>query len=194
MIAVIDYGVSNVEAIAKALESLNVEFVITSHEYDILKSDKVILPGEGEIGTAIKKLHKNNLFTMLRVCRKPILGINTGMQVFADNVKGINISGLGIFPGTVEKFNSEISNSPFTGLSTITIKTQSKLFKGIQSGEKFYFNHSYYLPINIYTTSAAENKTSFAASVETGNYFGVQFHPEESGEAGLLLLKNFIEG
>ena len=193
MIAVINYGDLNIDEIASALELLKQEYLITNKEYDILKSDKVILPGEGEIAFAIKQLHKNNLFTMLRVCRKPILGINTGMQVFADHIKNSKIGGLGIFPGTVEKFNSEFSNIPFTGLSSVEIKSRIVLFNVIEQLEKFYFDHSYFLPINIYTTSVADNNNSFSSSVETGNYYGVQFHPEKSGEAGLKLLKNFIE-
>jgi len=193
MIAVINYGASNVESIAKTLVALKYDYIITNKEYDILKSDKIILPGEGDMSFTVKQLHKNNLFTMLRVCKKPILGINTGMQVFADHLKEKNINGLGIFPASIEKFDSEISKVPFIGLNSIEIKTKSNIFNGIESGEKFYFEHSYYLPINIYTTSVADNKTAFSASVETGNYYGVQFHPEKSGEAGLKLLKNFIE-
>jgi len=193
MIAVINYGASNVESIAKTLVALKYDYIITNKEYDILKSDKIILPGEGDMSFTVKQLHKNNLFTMLRVCKKPILGINTGMQVFADHLKEKNINGLGIFPASIEKFDSEISKVPFIGLNSIEIKTKSNIFNGIESGEKFYFEHSYYLPINIYTTSVADNKTAFSASVETENYYGVQFHPEKSGEAGLKLLKNFIE-
>lgn len=193
MIAVVDYGVPGFENIAGALETLKCDYILTNKEYDILKSDKVILSGEGDISFTIKQLHKSNLFTMLRVCRKPILGINTGMQIFADNFKDFKLSGIGVFSGSIEKFNSEISKIPFKGLREVYIKTGSKLFNGIESGEKFYFDHSYYLPVNIYTTSSAENNTPFSASVETGNYFGVQFHPEKSGEAGMLLLKNFIQ-
>jgi glutamine amidotransferase len=193
MIAVINYGISDIETISKALEVLKYDYIITNKEYDILKSDKIILPGEGDMSFAVKQLHKNNLFTMLRVCKKPILGINTGMQVFADHLKEKNINGLGIYPGSIEKFDSEISKVPFTGLNSIEIKTKSKLFNDIDSAEKFYFEHSYYLPINIYTTSVGDNETAFSASAETGNYYGVQFHPEKSGVAGLKLLKNFIE-
>jgi glutamine amidotransferase len=193
MISIINYGVSDVEIIAKALDALKYEFIITNKEYDILKSDKIILPGERDMSYAVKQLHKNNLFTMLRVCKKPILGINTGMQVFADHLKDKNINGLGIFPGSIEKFDSEISKVPFTGLNSIEIKTKNKIFNGIESGEKFYFENSYYLPINIYTTSVANNNTGFTSSAENRNYYGVQFHPEKSGDAGLKLLKNFIE-
>lgn len=193
MLAIINYGVSDVEAIVKAIDALKHNFIITNKEYDILKSDKIILPGEGDMSFAVKQLHKNNLFTMLRVCKKPILGIDTGMQVFADHLKEKNINGLGIFPDSIEKFDAEISKVPFTGLNSIEIKSKSKLFNGIETGEKFFFEHSYYLPINIYTTSVVSNNTAFSSSAENGNYYGVQFSPEKSGEAGLKLLKNFIE-
>lgn len=193
MIAVIDYGVSDTERIARALADLNYEYIITNKEYDILKSDKLILPGKGDVSDAVKQLHRNNLFTMLRVCIKPILGINTGMQVLADHIKNENTSGLGIFPVLIEKFDPEISKIPFVGFNNVEIQIRGKLFNGIESGENFYFDNSYYLPVNIYSTSTSNNKTSFSASVETGNYYGVQFHPEESGKAGLILLKNFID-
>lgn len=193
MVAIVNYGLSNTETIAKSLKELNIDYIITNKEYDIIKADKIILPGHGEIYDTIKQFHKNNLFTMLRVCKKPVLGINTGMQVFGDYLKGKNIGGLGIFPAAIEKFDSEISKIPLIGQNSIEIKVKSKLFNGIENGTKFYFDHSYYLPINICTTSVADNKASFSASVENGNYYGVQFHPEKSGEAGLQLLKNFIE-
>ena len=193
MVAVINYGISDVETIGKALDTLKCDYIITNKEYDILKSDKIILPGEGDMSFAVKQLHKNNFFTMLRVCKKQILGINTGLQVFADHLKEKNINGLGIFPASIEKFDSEISKVPFIGMHGIEIRTKTKLFNGIESGENFYFEDSYYLPVNIYTTSVANNNIAFSASAENGNYYGVQFHPEKSSDAGLKLLKNFIE-
>jgi len=192
MIAIIDYGAPAVEPVAKALSALKYDYIITNKEYDILKSERIIFPGVGDIAFAVKQFHKNNLFTMLRVCKKPILGIDVGMQLMSDHIKEGTIGGLGIFPGSIEKFDPEISKVPNIGLNSIEIKIKSNIFNGIESGEKFYFDHSYYLPINTYTTSVADNKTAFSASVETGNYYGVQFHPEKSGGAGLKLLKNFI--
>jgi glutamine amidotransferase len=193
MLAIINYGLSDVETLAKIFDTLNQTYIITNKEYDILQSDKIILPGEGDMSFVVKQLHKNNLFTMMRVCKKPILGINTGMQVFADHLKEKKINGLGIFPASIEKFDSEISKVPFAGFYNVEIKSKTKLFDGIDSGEKFYFEDSYYLPINIYTTSVANNNTAFSSSAENGNYYGVQFSPEKSGEAGLKLLKNFTE-
>jgi|SRR5690554_551047 len=193
MIAVVDYGEKNIETIAEALDSLNEKYIVTNKELEILKSDKIILPGEGGIEFTIKQLHKNNLFTMLRVCRKPILGINTGMQVFGGSVKGLNMSGLGILNVPVEKFDSENSEIPFTGFKSISINSSSKILKGINPEDKFYFKNSYFIPVNEYSSSVSENKISFSASVEKDNYYGVQFLPEKSGEPGKLLLKNFIE-
>jgi glutamine amidotransferase len=192
MIAVINCGISDLELLSKALDNLKCEYKISSNEYDILKSDKIILPGEGDMSAAVKQLHRNNLFTMLRVCKKPILGINTGMQIFADHLKEKNINGLGIFPASVEKFDSEFSQVPFQGFYDVETKNKNGLLKEINNG-KFYFDNSYFLPVNINTTSVADNKNTFSASIENRNYYGVQFHPERSGDSGLRLLKNFIE-
>ncbi len=193
MIAIIDYGAGNVASVANALTALNADYKITNNEFDILKSDKMIFPGVGEASYAVKQLHRLNLFTMLRVCKKPILGICLGMQLMADHSKEGDVAGLGLFPGSTEKFDAEISKVPHMGWNNIEIRKESKLLDGLRSGEMFYFAHSYYLPLNIYATAVTNHNTTFSASVESMNYFGVQFHPEKSGDAGLKLLKNFIE-
>jgi glutamine amidotransferase len=193
MIAIIDYGAGNVASVANAINTLGHNYIITCSELDIIKSKKIIFPGVGEASYAVKQLHKLNLYTMLRVCKKPLLGICLGMQLMADHSSEGDVSGLGLFPGSTEKFNSEISKVPHMGWNNIEIRKESKLFRGIESGEMFYFAHSYYLPLNIYTTAVTNHNIAFAASVESGNFYGVQFHPEKSGDAGLRLLKNFIE-
>lgn len=193
MIAIIDYGAGNVASVSNAVSTLSYDYIITSSEIDILKSDKIIFPGVGEASSAIKQLHKLNLFTMLRVCKKPLLGICLGMQLMADYSKEGDVTGLGLFPGTIEKFDNEITKVPHMGWNSIEIRKESKLFREIISGEKFYFAHSYYLPLNIYATSVTNHNVAFSSSVESGNFYGVQFHPEKSGDAGLKVLKNFIE-
>jgi glutamine amidotransferase len=193
MIAIIDYGAGNVASVANAVSALKHDYIITSNEINILKSDKIIFPGVGEASFAIKQLHKLNLYTMLRVCNKPLLGICLGMQLMADYSKEGDVTGLGLFPGSTEKFDNEITKVPHMGWNSIEIRKGSELFNGIESGEMFYFAHSYYLPLNIYATSVTNHNIAFAASVEIGNFYGVQFHPEKSGDAGLKLLKNFIE-
>jgi len=193
MIALIDYGAGNVASVANALTELNHKFIITNKEAEICNSDKVIFPGVGEASFAIRQLHLLNLFTVLRIVKKPFLGICLGMQLMADNSKEGEVTCLGIFPGTAQKFDSTKTKVPHMGWNDISIIKQSNLFHEIRSGEHFYFANSYYLPVNEFTTSTANNNIDFAASLEKDNFYGVQFHPEKSGDAGLKLLKNFIE-
>lgn len=193
MIALIDYGAGNVASVANALNELRQEFKITNKEADICNSDKVIFPGVGEASFAIRQLHLLNLINVLRIIKKPILGICLGMQLMADHSTEGNVACLGIFPGTAQIFDSTKTKVPHMGWNDITTIKDSKLFSEIESGEHFYFANSYYLPVNEYTTSIANNNIDFSASLEKGNFYGVQFHPEKSGDAGLKLLKNFIE-
>jgi len=193
MIAIIDYGAGNVASVANAVESLSHDYKITCNEIDLLKSDKIIFPGVGEASSAMRQLQKLNLYSMLKMCRKPLLGICLGMQLMAKYSKEGNVMGLGLFPGSTEIFDSAVSKVPHMGWNSIEIKKESKLFSGIKSGEKFYFANSYYVPVNDCTTSVTNHVVDFSASIEDGNLYGVQFHPEKSGEAGLKILKNFIE-
>ena len=194
MIAVIKYIDENIESLSGSLDELGIDYKITSSESEILKSDKVIFPGFGAASKVIGKLHMTNLFSFLRMCKKPLLGMGLGMQLMAElSTEGGNIPCLGIFPFDVEKFDNEDMKVPFTGLNEIEIIKESKLFKGIKQKEKFYFSNSYYLPVNELTTSVAENKIRFSASMERGNYYGLQFHPEKSGKAGLKVLANFLD-
>ena len=150
MIAVIDYGAGNVASVANALTELGQDFKITKSENEILKSEKIIFPGQGEASYAVKQLHKLNLFTVLRICKKPTLGICLGMQLMADHSSEGNVACLGIFPGSTEKFDSSKSKVPHMGWNDIEFIKESRLFKGVRKGERFYFAHSYYLPQSIF--------------------------------------------
>ncbi|MFO7446592.1 MAG: imidazole glycerol phosphate synthase subunit HisH [Ignavibacteriaceae bacterium] len=193
MIALIDYGAGNVASVANALNELKEEYKITNSEQVICKADKVIFPGVGEASFAIKQLHLLNLYTLLRVVKKPFLGICLGMQLMAEGSDEGDVKGLGIFPGTSLKFDSAKTKVPHMGWNGIRYTKESSLFKDIKEGERFYFANSYYLPENTYTVTVTENNQVFSSSMEKGNFYGVQFHPEKSGDAGLQLLKNFIE-
>lgn len=193
MIALIDYGAGNVASVSNVLTALNQKFIITRSEGEIIGSDKVIFPGVGEASYAVRQLHLTNLFTVLRICKKPILGICLGMQLMAECSKEGNIKCLGIFPGAAEKFDPGKTKVPHMGWNDINIKKESKIFNGIKKGERFYFAHSYFLPVNELTTSTCNNSVDFSASMEKGTFYGVQFHPEKSGDAGMEIIKNFIE-
>jgi len=202
MIALIDYGSGNVASVANALTELNQDYKITSSEALICRADKVIFPGVGEASYAVKQLHLLNLFTLLRIVKKPFLGICLGMQLMAESSAEGNVTCLGIFPGTSTLFDSSKTKVPHMGWNEIHYLKESKLFKDIKEGEKFYFANSYYLPENTYTVTTTENDSqrdpslpgeTFSSAMEKGNFYGVQFHPEKSGDAGLKLLKNFTE-
>ena len=194
MIALIDYGSGNVASVANVLTELKQDFKITSNEVEICKANKIIFPGVGEASFAIRQLHVLNLFSALRMIKKPMLGICLGMQLMADHSTEGNVACLGIFPVSVEKFDPSKTKVPHMGWNDVDIKYASKLFSGIESGEKFYFANSYYIPLNGCTTTVTDNNgIFFSSAMEKENYYGVQFHPEKSGDAGLKLLKNFIE-
>ena len=193
MIALIDYGAGNVASVANALNELGQKYKITNSETEICRAEKVIFPGVGEASFAIKQLHKLNLYSLLRIVKRPILGVCLGMQLMADFSTEGDIQCLGIFPGEVLKFDPQKVKVPHMGWNDIHFKKESKLFSGIKEGERFYFANSYYLPVNEFTTSYCNNSIDFSASMEKENYYGVQFHPEKSSDAGLKILKNFIE-
>ncbi len=193
MIALIDYGAGNIESVANVIEELKYPFIISGKESDLLKAEKIIFPGVGEASSAVKKLHMSNLFTMLRITKKPLLGICLGMQLLCDKSSEGNVACLGVIPVTAQKFNAALVKVPHIGWNKVFINTQSKLFNEIENGEYFYFAHSYYVPQNDFSIAETNYGISFSSSVEKGNYYGVQFHPEKSAAAGIKLIKNFIE-
>lgn len=193
MIVLIDYGAGNTASVANVLKDLNCEFKITNKEINICSADKIIFPGVGEASFAVKKLHMHNLFSLLRLIKKPMLGICLGMQLLCDKLKEGNAAGLGIFPINTEKFDETKIKVPHMGWNQIKYLKQSKLFNGIKEGEYFYFAHSYFIPVNEYATSVCNYGINFCSTMEKDNFYGVQFHPEKSGSAGIQIIKNFVE-
>jgi glutamine amidotransferase len=193
MITLVDYGDACIPEIKASLEKITDDFIISKNEIDICRSDKIIFAGCGNATEAMKKIHLLNLFSVLRIVKKPMLGIGLGMQLMTDYSKEGNFSCLGFFSGFAVKFDESILESTYKGLQKINYCKPSLLFNGIEDCTDFYFNNSFYIPINNLATSSSGKEMIFCASMENGNSFGVQFHPEKSGEAGLRLLKNFIE-
>lgn len=192
MIILVNYN-NNYGKIGEALKTLQIEHKYSDNEFEICKADKLILPGYGIASAGIKKIHILNLFTMLRVLKKPLLGIGLGMEILCDYSPEGNVSCLGIVGEKIKRFDEAENEVPFKGLHSIELRRESRLFEGIAEGSDFYFYNSYYLPITEYTTAAAKNKnTVLSAAVEKENFFGVQFHPEDSGDNGLKILKNFV--
>jgi len=193
MLTIIDYNLGSVDKVADSFTLLGIKFKITRNENDIIGSEKIVLSGTEEALSAIKKLHLLNLFSVLRIVKKPVLGIGLGMQLLSEFSREGDVACLGKFAGTVEKFENTISKVPFSGSYKIRIDKNSILFDDIDETAEFMFRNSFYLPVNDYTTAHSINGVSFSAAIEKDNFYGVQFHPEESGKDGLTLLRNFAK-
>ncbi|MFA7228357.1 MAG: imidazole glycerol phosphate synthase subunit HisH [Melioribacteraceae bacterium] len=192
MIVVIDSCLGNSDSFATLLSGLNIPFLISSRESDICKADKIIFPGEGDALSSLKRLHMMNLFNLLRLIKKPLLGIGLGMQLLSERSKEGESAGLGVFPVSTEKFDENKVTVPHAGLFPVKSLNKSKLFDEIEDNENFYFAHSFYLPLNQLTTSTCNYNVDFSASMEKDIFYGVQFHPQKSGSAGVQLMKNFV--
>lgn len=193
MIALIEYGAGNTASVSNALNELDVKHIITNRENEISKADKIIFPGVGEASSAVKKLHMLNLFSPLQVIKKPMLGICLGMHILCDRSEEGDVSCLGVVDGEAKKFNETKVKVPHMGWNNVNIIKENKLFNNIDDKTYFYFAHSYYIPKNDSTIATAKHDIEFCSALEKDNFYGVQFHPEKSGEAGLKLLRNFIE-
>ncbi|MFH2030020.1 MAG: imidazole glycerol phosphate synthase subunit HisH [Bacteroidota bacterium] len=193
MIAVINYGAGNTASVANALEELKADFKIVKTEDQICRADKIILPGVGHAAAAMKNLHILNLFNLLRILKRPLLGICLGMQLLCENSSEGDVACLGVLPGGTNEFDSKKNTVPHMGWTKVNILQNSDLFDGIANNESFYFAHSFYVPLNKFTIADAQHGVKFSAAVVKNNFYGVQFHPEKSGTAGLQILNNFIE-
>lgn len=200
MIAIIDYDAGNIRSVEKALKFLGQETAVTRDREVILKADKVVLPGVGAFGDAMEKLRQYGLEPVIREVAEagtPFLGICLGLQLLferSDETPGV--LGLGILKGEILRIpESEGLKIPHMGWNSLTYPNEGRLFRGIPEDSYVYFVHSYYLKAadESIVTAAAEYGTCIHASVEKGNVFACQFHPEKSSETGLKILKNFVE-
>jgi glutamine amidotransferase len=196
-IAIIDYGMGNISSVKNSFIKAGADIKVTSDPAVITSSAAVILPGVGAYRDAFLNLKERGLVDVINqvIGKKPFLGICLGMQLLFDySLEDGKNQGLGIFRGSVRKIPAGVK-IPHMGWNQIDIKMKdSRMLSGVGSGEYFYFVHSYYAvpddPSII--SSTTEYGTDLVASVEAGNIFGFQFHPEKSSTLGQILVKNFI--
>ena len=193
MIAIIDYDAGNIRSVGNALQRLGCEYILTSDPSEIIKAEKVILPGVGNDAEAMESLRSKGLIEVIRGLRRPVLGICVGMQVMCRDSEEGNAKCMGIFDAHVRRFEeSPEAKVPHMGWNTIG-NLDSKLFKGMSSGTFVYFVHSYYPTLCQDTIATCKHGDRlFSAALKYENFYGTQFHPEKSGEAGELILKNFL--
>lgn len=192
MIAIINYEAGNLASVANALNRLQADFIITNKTEKLQHSDAVIFPGVGHAQPAMESLQKNGLDEWLRQTQKPLLGICLGMQLLFEKSEEGNSKGLGIIPGKLKKFDSSQAKVPHMGWNTTQKITGHPLIKSLNNNHYFYFVHSFYAPVNNFTIASSHYINDFSAIVARDNVVGVQFHPEKSGDAGSLLLQNFL--
>jgi glutamine amidotransferase len=193
MIALIDYGAGNLKSVANSLDDLNAKYIITNKSEDIINAEKIIFPGVGEAASAMNKLKEKDILESIKSTLQPLLGICLGMQLLATFSEERNTKCLDIVKTVVKQFDSSQVKVPHMGWNKVEYKNVNKLFLKIESGENFYFANSYYVPITEYTIASTVYDVVFSSAINKNNFYGVQFHPEKSGKAGLQILKNFIE-
>lgn len=198
MVAIIDYDAGNIKSVEKAVLSLGETAVITRNKEEILGADRVILPGVGAFGDAMDKIRSYGLEEVINEVVKretPFLGICLGLQLlFETSEETPNVQGLGILKGKICRIPDKGLKVPHIGWNSLSFPNKGRLFEGIEEGAYVYFVHSYYLQAQEaeIVTAATEYAVHIHASVEKGNVFACQFHPEKSSEVGLRILKNFL--
>jgi glutamine amidotransferase len=207
-VAVIDYQAGNLASVVKALRHLGAEITVTERPAEVAAAERIVLPGVGHF-SATRRLDETGITVAVRdaIARgTPFLGICVGMQwLLEGSAEAPNQPGLGHFMGRCERFPEGKLKVPHVGWNSIeTNIVGPAMFRGLKRIEYVYFTHSYFAPITVFVREAdgewhsavsadTEYIQPFAAALEWGNVFGVQFHPEKSGETGLRVLRNFLE-
>lgn len=190
-LAVIKYNAGNIQSVSFALERLGVNFMITDNHEEIQKAEKVIFPGVGEASTTMAFLQEKKLDKLIRSLKQPVLGVCLGMQLMCRFSEENNTPCLGIFDEDVKRFvPRDDFKVPHMGWNTLTLK-DSWLDPKVEN-QFVYFVHSYYVPVNAYTSAETNFIHPFSAALHRDNFYAVQFHPEKSAEAGELVLKSFL--
>jgi imidazole glycerol-phosphate synthase subunit HisH len=191
MIAILKYSSGNVESVTNALKRLGYQPTITDDPDEIKSAEKVIIPGVGEAGSAMKYLKERRLDELIMSLRQPVLGICLGLQLLCSYSDESYIKCLGIFDTQVKKF-PPFDKVPHMGWNSFSA-LKGVLFRGITTDDNVYYVHSYYPEITDHTIAICDYVLPFSAAMHKDNFYGVQFHPEKSADTGARILRNFLE-
>jgi imidazole glycerol phosphate synthase glutamine amidotransferase subunit len=196
VIAIFDYGAGNLRSVQNTLDAIGAQYELVRDAAGLERAPKIILPGVGHFGQMLRALDEMNVRSTLIARIKanvPFLGICLGLQgLFDASAEAPGQSGLGIFPGSVKRFDIE-ERVPHMGWNQLDTVRPSKLLKGLPEHPHVYFAHSYYVPVVEQTAATCTYSIPYTAILESGNTFGVQCHPEKSGPLGLAIVRNFVE-
>ncbi len=192
MIGIINYGAGNIFSLTAALERQHIAFGMVNSKVDLDLYSHIIIPGVGHAGAAMRKLQETGMVNAIKALKKPVLGICVGMQLLTEHSEEGDADLLNVFPLKTKLFNKNLAiKIPHMGWNNIVFKNNS-LFDGVTSETQFYFVHSYFIEYNpTFDIAVVNYGDTFSAAIQKDNFYGVQFHPEKSGEAGERLLKNF---
>jgi len=195
MTSIFDYGAGNLQSVQNALEHIDARFRVINSAAEIRESEKIILPGVGNFGQMMNALDRLSVRDVLKerlAAGISFLGICLGLQALFDgSEEASDCPGLGIISGEVKRF-PERARVPHMGWNNVSLLSPSRLLPTSETGEYFYFAHSYFAPVSVESVGVCDYEGSFAAVIERDNLFAVQFHPEKSGACGLRLLRRFV--
>jgi glutamine amidotransferase len=198
VIALVDYGAGNLTSVRKAISALGAAFMTPDKPADINGADAVIVPGVGHFAatSALDEEWRQAIGGAARA-GTPLFGICVGMQwLFEGSDEAPGVTGLGVMKGRIARLDGDAEKRlkvPHVGWNALDFTRSARLLRGLDSGAQVYFTHSYAAPVTSECIAATTHANTFAAAVERDNIFGVQFHPEKSGDAGLQILRNFLE-
>ena len=190
-LVIVNYGAGNIQSIRFAFQRLGYSLELSSDPDRIRRADKVIFPGVGEASSAMAKLTHSGLDALIPELKQPVLGICLGMQLMCRSTEEGPTTGLGIFDVEVLRFDGKLK-VPQIGWNSIH-DLKSPLFEGVRESEFIYLVHSFYAPLCAETIAVSDYGLPYSAALARDNFFGVQFHPEKSGQAGALMLRNFLK-
>lgn len=191
MIAIVKYNAGNIKSVQNGLKRLGYNSIITDNPVELRSADKVIFPGVGEAGSAMKYLREKGLDECIKSLKQPVLGICLGLQLMCNHSEESDIDCLGIFDTDVSLF-PPVDKVPHMGWNNfLTLK--GELFEGISKDDDVYYVHSYYAGISTSTSATCEYILPFSAAMQKDNFFATQFHPEKSAAVGEKILHNFLK-
>lgn len=193
-VLIVDSGGANIASLRHALARLGVEARLSADPAALRSADRVVLPGVGAAGDAMRRLREAGLDTVIPGLRQPVLGICLGMQLLFNHSEEGDVACLGILPGSAGRIQPAAELAvPHMGWNQLDYPQPHPLLTGVPAGSYLYFVHSYAVPPGSCTLATCDYGSPFSAVVGQGNFFGMQFHPERSAEAGSRLLRNFLD-